>query len=187
MLSFEPRKMVDLKVSLEEPTTIEKPRLVEEPKSLDAKIAEEDIKCIVKSESVLEEKKPYPKMSLEWTNVKCGVLSDGTTKPYHILVKPNKILCGGISVIGNQQTFAGLHRTECWDDENPCCDWPDSHNKNNLIEYDKENEMLQVRLDSYVWDRKDDTLTFDWSLFESEAEDFCYERGLKKLHKIFDL
>ena len=47
--------------------------------------------------------------------------------------------------------------------------------------------MLQVRLDSYVWDRKDDKLTFDWSLFESEAEDFCYERGLKKLHKIFDL
>ena len=90
-------------------------------------------------------------------------------------------------MIGNQQTFAGLHRTECWDDENPCCDWPDSHNKNNLIEYDKENEMLQVRLDSYVWDRKDDTLTFDWSLFDSEAEDFCYERGLKKLHKIFDL
>ena len=154
---------------------------------LDEKDILEDHKLDVKSESVLEEK-PYPKMSLHWTNVICDELTEGTTtsKPYHILLKPNKILCGGISVIGNHQTFTGLHRKECCNNANPCCDWPDSHDANNLFEYSKEHKILRIRLDSFVWDRNGDTITFDWSLFCSEAAEFCFEKGLKKLLKIFE-
>ena len=175
-------------VVLEEPKTVEEPMLTDDPKRLQKEATEDNTK--LESESKLvsksEEKKPYPKMSLEWTNVMCDKLTDGTTRPYHILVKPNKIRCGGISVIGNSQTFAGLHRLECWKEEDPCCDWPDRHDECNLIEYNKKDKMLEVNLDKYVWDREGDTVTFDWSLFHSEAEDFCHDKGLKKILKILD-
>ena len=113
--------------ALEEPRAVRNPRLVDEPTPVEKEENVEDQKFNVISESVLEEKKIYPKMSLDWTNVICDELAEGTTKPYHILVKPNKILCGGIAVIGNHQTSAGLHRKECWHNEKPCCDWSDSH------------------------------------------------------------
>ena len=176
-----------MNINLDEPNSVKEPMLVDEPKHMVKKVVPEDQDLEGKSEPVQEEKKPYPKMNIEWTNVICDKLIDGKTKPYHILIKPNKIMCGGISVINNHQTIAGLHRKECWDNEDPCCEWPDSHNPNNLIEYSKEDKILKIRLDSYVWNREGDTHTFDWSLFCSEAEDFCFESGLKKLLKIFDL
>ena len=135
-------KMTAKNIVLEEPKTVEKPMITENLKHLQEESTEDITK--LESESKLvsksEEKKPYPKMSLEWTNVMCDKLTDGTTRPYHILVKPNKIRCGGISVIGNSQTFAGLHRLECWKEEDPCCDWPDRHDKCNLIEYNKKRQ-----------------------------------------------
>ena len=187
-LDFEQSELnVKKSEALEETKAVKKPRLVEEPKPVEKKEDIEDHKLDFESESVSEEKKPYPKMSLEWTNIICDELTDdGKTKPYHILVKPNKILCGGIAVKDNHQTFTGLHRKECWNNESPCCEWPDSHDTSNLIEYSREHKILQVRLDSFVWSRKGDTLTFDWSLFNSEAAEYCFERGLKKLLKIFE-
>ena len=85
-------------------------------------------------------------------------------------------------MINNHQTFAGLQRKECLSN-----DWQDSHDSNNIIEYDKDNKMLQIRFKSYVWNREGDTLVFYWSLFYSDAEDFCFEKVLKKLLKMFDL
>ena len=100
-------KPVDL---LEPVEPVEKPKILKQP--------ELGVKC----DSVPEEKKPYPKMSLEWTNPMCENLGKRGKRPYHILVKPNKHLCGGISVGDNHQTFAGMHRPECWVSKDPCHD-----------------------------------------------------------------
>ena len=174
---------------MKEPKLTEIPKPMEKPKQVEEDTTVKDPKLETKceSESKSEEKKPCPKMSLEWSNVICDKVTDGTTRPYHILVQPNKIRCGGISVIGNHHIFAGLHRLECWKDEDPFCDWPDSHNWGNPVEYNNKEKMLDVSLLKYLRNCEGDTLTFGLGLFHSEAEDICCNKGLKKSLKILDL
>ena len=100
----------------------------------------------VKCNSVLEEKNPYPKMILEWTNIFCDNLNSEESKPYRILVKPNKIMCGGIAVGENHQTFACMHRSDCWSGDDPCHDWPKSHDMCANIEYDKKRSCFKLSL-----------------------------------------
>ena len=51
-------------------------------------------------------------MSLHWANIIFDELTERTTTttPYHILVMPNKILCSGLSVKGNNQIFTTVFR-----------------------------------------------------------------------------
>ena len=136
------------------------------PKERQATVKQPELK--VKCESVTEEKKPYPKMSLKWTNPIC---ENGDKKAYHILVKPNKHLCGGISVGDNHHTFAGMHMPECWENKDPCKDWLPSHDESELIDY-------------YLTKQEGDTFTFHWTLFHSEAAALCFTNKLKHLPNI---
>ena len=172
---------------LSEPKYIQKPsmpKVLENTRPVENPATVEQPELKVKCESVSEEKKPYPKMSLEWTNPMCENLGNSDTRPYHILVKPNKHLCGGISVGDNHQTFAGMHRPECWENKTPCKDWLPSHDESELIEYNSEDKMLEFRFDYYLTKHEGDTLTFDWPLFHKEAAALCFTSKLKHLQKI---
>ena len=173
-------------ILLEKPKSEVKPKLLRKPKleKRQMKGFPEPTNTGVALAKDIQAGKKYPDKKdiiIKWTNPsspdpESDTVHEDTT--LHILTKPNRLFCGGISLGNSTETFTVLHRPDCWEGRDPCNSWPGWEEPSD-IDYDKAvcyfsqtDNRLHTNFLFMLQSEEGNTLTFDWDKFLCECSGY---------------